>query len=76
MLIHHRGGASSSNDFMLHHMAPVTRGVSNAHQHGFIFRTGFLKGFFSPWIPIYGIVRVLKEIWRRLVDKLVREPLW
>jgi hypothetical protein len=43
-------------------MTPMTGAVSNAHENEFIFVSRFLKSFIAPRIPIYRIVRVLKQV--------------
>src|SRR5579862_5070165 len=48
----------------LHDVTPVTGAVPNRKKNRLVLRTRSLECFRSPWIPIDGIVRVLKEIGR------------
>src|ERR1044071_4818187 len=50
-------------------MAPVTRGIADAEEYGFVFRLRFLKRLVSPWIPIHGIMRVLLKVRTGLVNE-------
>ena len=55
----------------LHYMAPMTGGVSNREKHRFVFFPGFVKGFVTPWVPVYGIIGVLEEIRTFLIKQTV-----
>jgi hypothetical protein len=52
-------------------MAPVTRGVTNGKEDGFILFPGTCKGLIPPWIPVYRISRVLKKVRTLFVDEPV-----
>jgi hypothetical protein len=43
-----------------HHMAPMTGGIAYTQKNRLIFLLSFLESFFSPCIPIYRIVSMLK----------------
>jgi len=40
-------------------MAPVTGGIANGKEDGFILRFCFFKGFVTPGIPVNWIISVL-----------------
>src|SRR5450755_3079984 len=55
MPVHEDGSVRILKTLPFHHMTPMTCGVPNAHEHGFIFFPGFLNGFISPRIPVYRV---------------------
>src|SRR6266480_7181664 len=71
MLIHEASDVFILEGFALHDMAPVAGRVANTEQDGFVLLLRLLQGFFAPWVPIYGVVRVLQEVWACLVDEPV-----
>ncbi len=48
----------------LHHVAPVTRGVADADQDWFVQFPRRAERLVAPFEPVYGVVRVLKQIWK------------
>jgi hypothetical protein len=50
----------------------MTGRVTNADKHRLIFRLRLFEGFVGPGIPVDGILRVLKKIWRSFVYQPVR----
>src|SRR2546430_8436427 len=71
MLIHQASYVFVLEGFALHDMAPVAGRVANTEQDGFILLLRLLQGFFAPWVPIYGVVGMLQEVWTCLVDEPV-----
>ena len=43
-------------------MAPMTSGVANGYQDGFVFFACSRQSLWAPRIPIHGVVRVLQEV--------------
>ena len=56
----------------LHHVAPVTRRISDRKKHGLVFAARFSERFFAPRKPIDRVVRVLKKVWRCFFRQPVR----
>jgi len=56
---------------VFHDVAPVACAVADTDQEGFVFSLCLCQGLFSPWHPIYGIVRMLKQVGTRFVDQCV-----
>ena len=52
-------------------MTPMAGRIANANQNRFVFRNGFLQGFIAPRPPVHGVVGVLKQIRRGLIDKAI-----
>ena len=52
-------------------MAPMTGGIADAKEDWFVFGIGFIKGFLSPRVPIYGVMGMLQEIRTFLVYKSI-----
>src|SRR5205807_10193645 len=71
MLIHQASDVFVLEGFALHDMAPVAGRVANTEQDGFVLLLRLLQGFFAPWVPIYGVVGMLQEVWACLVDEPV-----
>src|SRR6266702_7346536 len=71
MLIHHVSDVFVLEGFALHDMAPVAGRVANTEQDGFVLLLRLLQRFFAPWVPIYGVVGMLQEVWTCLVDEPV-----
>src|SRR6516225_4125495 len=71
MLIHEASDVFILKGFVLHDMTPVAGGVADTEQDGFVLLLRFLQRFFAPWIPIHGVVRVLKQVRTCLVDEAV-----
>jgi hypothetical protein len=57
---------------MRHHMAPMTRGITNREKDRFVFSTRLGKGFLPPPIPINRIVSVLEKIRRFFLRQAIR----
>lgn len=62
VLIHQLGGLIVFEGFVRHDVTPVTGGVADTEEDRFVLFFGESKSFFSPWIPVYGIVSVLEEV--------------
>ena len=60
--VQNRGNFFILKAFALHNMAPVASGITDAQKYGLIFSFCFLEGFLAPWIPVHGVVNVLKEV--------------
>jgi hypothetical protein len=43
-------------------MAPMAGRITNAEKYRFVFRFGLQQRFFTPRIPLDGVVRVLQKI--------------
>src|SRR6266581_208266 len=71
MLIHQASYVFILEGFALHDMAPVAGRVANTEQDGFVLLLCLLQSFFTPWVPIYGVVGMLQEIRACLVDEPV-----
>ena len=56
---------------VLHHVTPVTGGVSDAEQDRFVFLLSTQQGFLGPGMPVHGIVCVLKQIRAGFVDEAI-----
>ena len=61
--------------FPLHDVAPVTGRITDRQEDGFVFLARLGKGLLSPRVPVDGVVRVLEQVGRFLVDQPVR-VLW
>jgi hypothetical protein len=59
--------------FVLHYVTPVTRGITDAQQDGFLFAASSFERFIAPGKPIDWVVSVLQEVGTCLVDKPVRK---
>jgi hypothetical protein len=44
-------------------MAPMAGCIPNANQYGFIFRFGFIEGFFTPGVPVNRVMGMLQQVW-------------
>ena len=55
----------------LHDVAPVAGRVADREKDGLVFPACPGKGFFAPRVPIDGVVRVLEQIGRLLVEQPV-----
>jgi hypothetical protein len=60
---------------MFHHMAPMAGSIPNTDNNQFIFRAGFLQGFFTPWIPIHRIMSMLQQVRTTLRSKMIGQML-
>ncbi len=49
----------------------MTCGITDGKEHRLVLHAGFLEGFIAPWVPVHGIVGVLKKIARLFVCKAV-----
>ena len=56
---------------VLHDVAPVTGGITNAEKDELVFRPRALDRFFSPGVPVHRIVSMLQQIGAGLVDELI-----
>jgi hypothetical protein len=52
-------------------MTPVTGGIANGQKDGFVLVTGTAEGFFSPRVPVYGVVGMLQQVGRVFVGKSI-----
>src|SRR5437763_16262392 len=59
ILVHDGRNLLVLKGFALHDMAPVTGRVANAEQDWLVFLLSLLQSFFTPWVPIYGVVCML-----------------
>lgn len=55
-------------------MTPVTGGITDAEEDGFILAFRYSKCILIPRQPVHGMVRMLKQIRRFFVDQTVRFP--
>src|SRR4051812_49204652 len=47
---------------MLHNMAPMTGGITNADEHQLVFAFSFFQGLFIPGKPVYRVVCMLQQV--------------
>src|SRR4051812_8398116 len=59
MLIHERGRFLVLKTLLFHNMAPMTGGITNAYQQGFVQLLRLVQRFISPGIPVNGVMRML-----------------
>jgi len=52
-------------------MTPVAGGISDAHQNGLVFLSGFLNSFVSPGIPVNRVVGVLEQVGAAFVNEFI-----
>src|SRR5258708_522609 len=52
-------------------MAPVTGGVADGNQDGFVFFSGLFEGFRAPGVPVDGIMGMLQEVRAFFVDESI-----
>ena len=71
MFVQHASHVLVFEGLALHHVAPVTGGITDGEEYRLIFFAGFLARFLAPRIPIHGIVGVLQQVWTLLVDQSV-----
>jgi hypothetical protein len=50
----------------------MTGSITNAEEDGFVLAAGFFERFFTPGIPVYRVVGMLKEIGRGFATESVR----
>jgi hypothetical protein len=55
-----------------HHVAPMTRGITNREKDRFVFPTRPGKGFLTPGIPINRVVSVLEKVRRFFLRQAIR----
>jgi hypothetical protein len=55
-------------------MTPVTRRIADAEKNGFIFLFGPPERFFSPGIPVHGIVSMLQKVRAGFMDQAIPGP--
>src|SRR6185437_14018034 len=60
MLVHVPGSLRVFETFPLHDMAPMTRGIPDAHQDRFVLLAGRLQGLFPPGIPVHRVMGMLQ----------------
>ena len=70
-LVHLGGDVGVLEGLVLHHVAPVARGVADAHEHRLILGPGLGEGFLAPGVPVHGVLRVLKQVGGRFVDEAI-----
>ena len=71
-LVEDPGDVGRLERFLLHHVAPVTGGVTDAEEHWPIEAARFGERLVAPWAPVDGIVRVLQEVGRGFQREAVR----
>ena len=62
MFVEKFGGFGIFEDLLFHHVAPVAAAVSDREKDQFVLLFGLLESFFTPGIPVHGIVFVLLQI--------------
>ena len=62
MLVHQRRDSVVLKGFMGHDMAPVTGGITDGEQDGFVFVSGQSNGLFVPRMPVHGIIGMLEQV--------------
>src|SRR3982751_6134977 len=72
MLVHDCGGLFVFKTFALHYMTPVTGGIADAYENGFILLLSGGECLIAPGIPVYGVMSVLKKIGAGLCCEAVR----
>ena len=70
-VVHELGDGRILEGFPLHHVAPVAGRVADGKEDGLVFLARLGEGFLAPRIPIDGIVRVLEQVGRFLVNEAV-----
>ena len=70
--VQHRGHALVLEGLPRHHMAPVAGGVTDGEKDGLVLPAGLLKGLRPPGIPVHRVLRVLQQVGRALVCKMIR----
>ena len=63
MAVHDAADRRIGERLALHDTAPMTSRVSHRKKDGFLLASSLFKGFLTPGIPIYGVVRVHQKIW-------------
>src|SRR5699024_2326366 len=71
-LVQVRGGGGVLERLMRHHVAPVTRGVPDAEQHGDVTSSRLGERVVTPLVPVDGVVGVLQQVRRCAVHQAVR----
>src|SRR5215469_12169725 len=71
MLVHQAGDFLVLEGLALHDVAPVTGGVADAEQDGFVFVLRLFQRLLAPRVPVYRVMRVLQQVGARLVDEPV-----
>ena len=71
ILVEDRGDLGVFKRLLLHHVAPVAGGVSDAQEDGFVFIPGLLESCFAPGIPIHRIVLMLAQIRRSFTGEMI-----
>ncbi len=67
VLVHEPGGIGVREALVVHHVAPVTRGVADREEDRLVARLGRLKRFGPPRVPVHRVVLVKQEIGARFV---------
>ena len=75
VLVHDLGNRWVFERLVLHDMAPVAGGITDAEENQFVFHFCPLKCFRTPGIPIYGVMGMLQEVRASLVDEPVRHEI-
>ena len=72
VVVHELGDDRVLEGFPLHDVAPVAGRVTDRKEDRFVFLAGLGEGFLAPRVPVDGVVRVLEQVRRFLVDQAVR----
>ncbi len=59
---------------LLHHVAPMTRRIADAHENRLPFRLRAGERLVAPRVPVDRVVRMLTEIGASLEDQTIGEP--
>jgi hypothetical protein len=62
MFVHERSGLFIFKGFVRHDMTPMTGGIADAEEDGFVFGSGFCKRFLSPGEPVHWVFGVLEQV--------------
>src|SRR5216683_6201024 len=60
--VHHFRDLWILERLVLHHVAPVTRGIADREEQRLVLGPGLREGFVAPRVPVHGIVGVLEQV--------------
>src|SRR6187402_1683116 len=73
MLIHKTGCFFIFKTFFFHYMTPMAGGVTYTDQNRLIFFSCFIQCLITPGKPVYGIMRMLKQVRTCFIYKFICE---
>src|SRR5437868_5163563 len=73
ILIHKFCSCFIFKTFFFHYMTPMASGIPNANQYWFILILCPLQSFFTPGIPVNGIMCMLQKVWTGFIDEMIRK---